>query len=69
MASTQLIASQAITTCPIQEWLLQHGRRGNFFLKYKIEPVNGYIELPTGTGLSMELDESIIESREELQFS
>jgi len=68
MASTQLIASQTITTCPIQEWLLQHGARGNFFLKHKIEPANGYIELPKGPGLSMELDESVIESRQELQL-
>ena len=68
MASTQLIASQTITTCPIQEWLLQHGRRGNFFLKHKIEPVDGYIELPKGHGLSMELDENAIESREEFTF-
>jgi len=66
MASTQLIASQTITTCPIQEWLLQHGRRANVFMKHKIEPVNGYIELPTASGLSMELDEDAIESREEI---
>lgn len=69
MASTQLIASQAITTCPIQEWLIQHGLVGQFFLKHKIVPVNGYIELPTGPGMSMELDESVIESREELDLS
>lgn len=66
MASTQLIASQTITTCPVQEWLLQHGRRANVFMKHKIEPVNGYIELPTAPGLSMELDEDAIESREEI---
>jgi len=69
MASTQLIASQTITTCPIQEWLLQHGLRGNFFLKHKIEPVDGHIQLPEGPGLSMELDEDAIESREEVTFS
>jgi L-rhamnonate dehydratase len=69
MASTQLIASQTITTCPIQEWLLQHGRRGNVFLKHKIEPVDGCIELPKGPGLSMDLDEDAIESREEITFS
>jgi len=68
MASTQLIASQTITTCPIQEWLLQHGRRGNVFLKHKLEPVNGYIKLPKSPGMSMELDEDAIESREEITF-
>jgi L-alanine-DL-glutamate epimerase-like enolase superfamily enzyme len=69
MASTQLIASQTITTCPIQEWLLQHGRRGQFFLEYKIEPEDGHIALPEGPGMSMELDEDVIESREEVDFS
>ncbi len=61
MASTQLIASQTITTCPIQEWLIQHGHSGQFFLRHKIEPVNGYIELPVAPGLSMELDDDVRE--------
>jgi L-rhamnonate dehydratase len=69
LASLHLIASQALTTCPIQEWLIQHGLRGQFFLKYKIEPVDGYIALPTGPGMSMELDESVIESSEEVRLS
>jgi len=69
MASAQLIASQTITTCPIQEWLLQHGLVGQAFLRFKIVPKDGYIELPTGPGLSMELDESAIESREEWPLS
>jgi L-alanine-DL-glutamate epimerase-like enolase superfamily enzyme len=68
IASTQLIASQALTTCPIQEWLIQHGARGQAFLKRKIEPVNGYIELPKGPGLGIELDEEATTSREELTF-
>lgn len=68
MASSQLIASQTITTCPIQEWLLQHGRRGQVFLRHKIEPVEGHIELPKGPGLSMALDEGAIDSREEITF-
>ncbi len=67
LASTQLIASQTITTCPIQEWLIQHGRRGNVLLRNKIEPVDGYIELPKDPGLSMELDEDAIDSREEVK--
>ena len=69
MASTQLIASQTVTTCPIQEWLLQHGRKDNVFLRDKIDPVNGYIEIPKSPGLSMELDENAIESCEEVTFS
>lgn len=69
LASTQLIASQTVTTCPIQEWLIQVGHRDNAFLKRKIAPVNGYIEPPTGPGLGMELDEDAIESSEEVTFS
>jgi L-alanine-DL-glutamate epimerase-like enolase superfamily enzyme len=67
-ASLHLIASQALTTCPIQEWLLQWGRLGQFFLKERIEPVDGYIELPTQAGLGMALDESVIESTTEIVF-
>ncbi|NLS78462.1 MAG: mandelate racemase/muconate lactonizing protein [Chloroflexi bacterium] len=68
MASLQLIASQALTTCPIQEWLIQHGTVGQVFLKHKIAPANGYIELPAEPGLAMALDESVITSREEVRF-
>ena len=68
MASTQLIASQTITTCPIQEWLIQSGKMGQVFLTYQIEPKNGYIELPTAPGMSMELNDDMIESRQELKL-
>ena len=68
MASTQLIASQTIATCPIQEWLLQVGLTGQHFLQFKIEPVDGHIALPIGPGMSMELDESAIEDRQELKL-
>jgi L-alanine-DL-glutamate epimerase-like enolase superfamily enzyme len=67
-ASLHLIASQTMTTCPIQEWLLQHGRRDNLFLKHKIEPEAGAFALPPGPGLSMDLDEATITSREEVTF-
>jgi L-rhamnonate dehydratase len=67
-ASAHLIASQTLTVCPVQEWLLQHGRRGNVFLKHKLEPVNGYIELPTTPGLCMELDEGAVESQDKIEF-
>ncbi len=69
MASTQLIASQTITTCPIQEWLLQVGLTGQHFLKHKIEPQDGMIALPMSPGMSMELDQDAIEAREELTLA
>jgi L-alanine-DL-glutamate epimerase-like enolase superfamily enzyme len=66
MASMNLIASQTITVCPIQEWLIQAGIVGQHFYKYKIEPVSGHIDLPTRPGIGIELDEAAIEAREEL---
>ena len=68
IASTHLIASQTLTTCPIQEWLIQHGAVGEAFLKHKTAPVDGLIDLPEGPGLGIELDEDLIESREEVTF-
>jgi L-alanine-DL-glutamate epimerase-like enolase superfamily enzyme len=68
LASLHLIASQTLTTCPMQEWLFQAGRRDNVFLKHGIEPVGGYMALPTGPGLNTELDWQAMESSEELSF-
>jgi L-alanine-DL-glutamate epimerase-like enolase superfamily enzyme len=65
-ASLQLIASETITTCPIQEWLLQAGIVGQHFYTHKIRPEDGHIALPTVPGIGFELDESVIESSEEL---
>ena len=69
LASAHLIASQSPTLCPRQEWILQAGRRDNHLLRHKIEPVDGHFALPPGPGLGLELDESAIESREEIVFS
>lgn len=60
-SSTHLIGSQTITTCPMQEWLFQAGRPNNVFRKYPLEPVDGYIELPTTPGLSVDLADDGIE--------
>ncbi len=66
-ASTHLIASETLTTCPMQEWLIQVGARDNVFMKHKLEPVGGQIELPDRPGLGMELDEDAIIEREILR--
>ncbi len=68
MASLQFIASQDITTCPIEEWLIQHGKVSQAFLTYEIEPKNGFIELPTAPGMSMEINEDAIETKVELDL-
>jgi L-alanine-DL-glutamate epimerase-like enolase superfamily enzyme len=67
-ASLHLIASQAVATCPIQEWLFQAGRRNNLFIRQKIEPVKGHFALPTEPGLGIDLDPTAIESSQELVF-
>ena len=53
--STHLIASQALTTCPMQEWLFQVGRLANVFYKHKLAPLDGHIALPTAPGLGMDM--------------
>ena len=60
-ASTHLIGSQTLTTCPMQEWLFQAGRPNNVFRKYQLEPVDGYIDLPTSAGLTVDLADDGLE--------
>ena len=68
-AASHLIAAQTLTTCPLQEWLIQSAATGEYFLKHRYWPEDGYLDLPPGPGLAMELDESRIESRELLDLS
>ncbi|MCY3574203.1 MAG: mandelate racemase/muconate lactonizing protein [Chloroflexi bacterium] len=58
-ASTHLIASQTITTCPMQEWLFLAGRPDNVFYKHKLVPVDGHIHLPSAPGLSMDMADGL----------
>ncbi len=67
--STHLIGSQALMTCPMQEWLILHGTLSNVFLKHKLQPVDGYITLPTTPGLNMELAETGLEPLEDLTLA
>ena len=69
IASTQLIASQTITTCPVQEYLIQHGARGQFFHKEPVVPKGGRISLPDRPGIGIELDDSKISSSREISWS
>jgi len=66
VAASQLIASQTITTCPMQEYLIQHGARGQFFHKEPVVPKGGYIALPDRPGIGIELDEAKIEAKREI---
>ena len=69
MASTQLIASQTITTCPMQEYFAPYGIAGEFFHKEPLVAEGGYVRLPERPGMGIELDESKIESSRELAWS
>jgi L-alanine-DL-glutamate epimerase-like enolase superfamily enzyme len=60
-ATAHLIASQPPNLCPIQEYLVNWNIVNQFFLKDKIEPVNGYIEIPQQPGLGLEIDEDLVE--------
>ena len=60
-ATTHLIASQPPELCPIQEYLVKWNTINQFFLKHKLEPVQGYIELPQEPGMGMEIDQDLVE--------
>jgi hypothetical protein len=68
-AASHLIAAQSLTTCPLQEWLIQSAVTVEYFLKSRYWPENGTLSLPPGPGLGMELDDARIESRELLDLS
>ena len=57
--STHLIASQTLTTCPMQEWLFLAGRPANVFYKHKLVPVDGHIELPNAPGMNMDMADGL----------
>jgi L-alanine-DL-glutamate epimerase-like enolase superfamily enzyme len=65
-ASTHLIASEDITTCPIQEWLIQGGARENALLKHPLEVVAGNVMLPSRPGLGIELDDEVAAQGEDV---
>ena len=67
-ATIHLIASQPVTTCPVLEYLDKWNTIHQFFLKDRIEPVDGKVGLSTQPGIGMALDESRIEVMEDLRF-
>jgi L-rhamnonate dehydratase len=68
MASTHLIASQTITTCPMQEHLIQSAIRSQFFHRHPVDPEGGFITGPNHPGIGIELDEDKIESSREISW-
>jgi L-rhamnonate dehydratase len=68
-ASIHVIAAQPEPLTPIAEYLIKWNDVHQFFLKRRIEPVNGVIQVPDDPGLGMTLDEDRIEERRELRWT
>ena len=69
MQATAAVAfAQNCATVPLLEYLFVEQERFQFFLKEKIEPVNGYIYAPASAGLGLTIDESKVVSRKEITF-
>jgi len=60
-ATAHFLAAQSPHLCPIQEYLVKWNTVHQFFLKHKVEPVDGYIEVPQQPGLGLEIDEDVVE--------
>jgi L-rhamnonate dehydratase len=65
-ATANFLYAQPVTLCPMLEYLIKWNTIHQWFLKYPVEPVNGFVPLPTLPGIGMELDEAKIESQTEL---
>ena len=62
--------SQSPLVCPLCEYIFVGNQEPNqYFLKEKHFTTNGFIPVPTKPGLSMEFDESKIESKREITFT
>jgi L-alanine-DL-glutamate epimerase-like enolase superfamily enzyme len=68
-ASIHVQAAQPEPLTPIAEYLIKWNDVHQHFLKRRIRPVNGMIQVPDEPGIGMELDEDLIEERRELRWS
>jgi L-rhamnonate dehydratase len=62
-----VIAAQSPAVCPMAEYLLRSGQARQPFLRTRIAPENGSFALPTEPGLGLDVDESKIDDRRELE--
>jgi L-alanine-DL-glutamate epimerase-like enolase superfamily enzyme len=60
-ATAHFIAAQPPNLCPMQEYLVKWNTVHQFFLKDKLEPVDGFITPPEQPGMGMEVDETLVE--------
>lgn len=59
--TAHFLAAQSPHLCPMQEYLVKWNTVHQYFLKHKVEPVDGYVEVPQTPGLGFEIDEDVIE--------
>jgi L-alanine-DL-glutamate epimerase-like enolase superfamily enzyme len=59
--TAHFIAAMPPNLCPMQEYLIKWNTVHQFFLKHKLAPVGGYIEIPQTPGTGLEIDESLVE--------
>jgi L-alanine-DL-glutamate epimerase-like enolase superfamily enzyme len=67
-ATAHVIAAQPVTTCPILEYLIKWNEVHQFFWKNPLKPINGFVTVPSGPGMGMELDPAKIEEERELTW-
>ncbi len=65
-ATAHFLYAQPITLCPMLEYLIKWNTIHQWFLKYPVEPNNGFVPLPTRPGIGMDLDDAKIERQHEL---
>ncbi|MBC7237573.1 MAG: mandelate racemase/muconate lactonizing protein [Chloroflexi bacterium] len=66
-ATAHFLASQSPHLCPWQEYLVKWNSIHQFFLKDKVEPVDGYIIPPEAPGMGMAIDEGLVEQETVLE--
>lgn len=67
-ANVQLSAALPPTEVPYVEFLVKWNQVHQFFWKEPVQPVNGSVTVPTGSGMGVELDPAKIQSERELRF-
>jgi L-alanine-DL-glutamate epimerase-like enolase superfamily enzyme len=66
-ATAHLIASQPPNLCPLLEYLIKWNQVHQFFFKEPIQPIGGIVRLPDKPGMGVEIDDSKVQSRREVE--
>lgn len=68
IAALHVAAAQPAHVVPMVEYLVLQQKRSQYFHRIKYEPLEGRVALPTRPGLGIELDDSVVTSRRELNW-